>query len=683
MRQWCVRLAAAATAASFLVSGALAPVGGFEPVTAGALPTPAAPTSETVAEQWVNPMLRVGDTGAVKLTELAVTDHDVTGTVEALESLGTQAQIFLAPPVGDLPSAFNLLGLNPEAYPIPGPTFPVGQFHFTFAELGITEPGIHAVLLRVGEETTHFLITVSPSETDSSSEATSRSEAAGAVALLWPLAADIPLVPGETGTAPERPPLLLRDESLMAELRPGGRLARLLDLYPGGHACLAIDPQLVDVLSRMSDGYQVASTRPSPVEPTVRLRERWTAKKDTSSTPGQGAALAGEFLARLREVAKNRCVVALPWGGADLTAATRAGVLGEALDASVLEEELETPVAKNLVVPSSGYITPETAAALPQGTGAITGDGLTAQLATLGEHPETVGYTDPLTRFRYAVDSPAARRQSAAAAIQFARQTADPTTTPPPVVVPPRLLEAADAAMLAQVAKDPAQLTVPPYEPATPQVDPTGLTDVEITTAAQQLRYAADLKNLMVEDPNIAVTPEEFTAPLRHSIVESLSLYRRRSIDLHEQATSATRVKLDAGRDVLQQLRRSVTLLPPGNVYTRTSNSSPVVIVAQNGLPLPVEATIHAESEDATVALPGTLWIPAQGSITTQLTADVPKQKEQASIKLWLANDAGAAISEPVTITVQTKGSNWWVWLVAIVTALFFVVRLALRRRRH
>lgn len=652
-----------------------------------ALPAPVAPSREVVAEQWVNPMLRVGDTGAVKLTQLTTTGGTVAGTVETAADI-EQVQIFTAPPVGDLPSAFNLLGLNPEAYPLAGPTFAPGDFSFTYDELGLTTPGIHAVLVRAGEETTRFLVFIpAPAGDDSTGSAPDDSTVpAPAGTLIWPLAADIPLVPGETGTAPERPELLLANESFTAEIEPGGRLDQLVDLYPGGHTCLAIDPQLIDTVSRMAGGYTVTATRVSPVEPTVRLRERWTAKKEVTSTPGRGAEAAQRFLDKVDAVSHGACVIPLPWAGADLSAALKAGVLTEALDSSVLEEQLNTPIAKNLIIPSSGYVTPEVAAALPAGTGAITGDALSAQLAIMGEHPLTVGYSDPLTRFDYRLDTPAARRASAVAAVQFTRAQADQADQPdqphtPPIILPPRLWSAEDAAAISQAAGPSAQLQVAPYTPGQPLVDPTALTDVEVTNAAQQQRYVGDLNNLMVEDPNIALTPEEFTAPVRTSIAESLSLYKRRALDLYERTTEETRRKLDKNRDLIQALRASVRLMPPGNVYTRTSNSSPVVIVAQNGLPLPVEATIQAESEEARVTPPGALKIPAQGSITTQVTADVPRAQETASMRLWLANDTGAPISDPVSLTVQTKGSNWWAWLIAGLLVVFFVVRLALRRK--
>lgn len=99
------------------------------------LPAPVAPSREVVSEQWVNPMLRVGDTGAVTLTQLTTDNGIIQGTLKAQADT---AQFFTAPPVNDIATASNLLGLNPEAYPLPGPSFHPGTFRFTYEELGLS-----------------------------------------------------------------------------------------------------------------------------------------------------------------------------------------------------------------------------------------------------------------------------------------------------------------------------------------------------------------------------------------------------------------------------------------------------------------------------------------------------------------------------------------------------------------
>ena len=55
---------------------------------------------------------------------------------------------------------------------------------------------------------------------------------------------------------------------------------------------------------------------------------------------------------------------------------------------------------------------------------------------------------------------------------------------------------------------------------------------------------------------------------------------------------------MDVHSDTLRDLRSSVALIPPGNVYTRVSESSPLLIVAENGLPLPVEAKLQYDAPD-------------------------------------------------------------------------------------
>ena len=133
-----------------------------------------------------------------------------------------------------------------------------------------------------------------------------------------------------------------------------------------------------------------------------------------------------------------------------------------------------------------------------------------------------------------------------------------------------------------------------------------------------------------------------------------------------------------------------MALLPPGNVYTRASESSPLLLVAENRLPLPVEATIAYAATDPDDAIrlnrPGTVLIPAAGSITVQMTADIPSDQDQTQISLWLATPDGAPISSPVDISVQTRtGTAGLVVLVAlliVVMGLALVMRFGRQRRK-
>ena len=145
--------------------------------------------------------------------------------------------------------------------------------------------------------------------------------------------------------------------------------------------------------------------------------------------------------------------------------------------------------------------------------------------------------------------------------------------------------------------------------------------------------------------------------------------------------------RFEANSEQLQELRASVSLIPPGNVYTRSSQSSPLLIVAENSLPLPVEAHIKYEGpESASLNTPETLRVPAKGSITVSMTADLPTDR-RTDLRLWLATPDGATISQPVTIAVQTRGGMLSVYglggLVALLALGALAVRLRLRRASH
>ena len=82
------------------------------------------------------------------------------------------------------------------------------------------------------------------------------------LSVVYPISADIDLVPGGTGGED----LILSSDELASELAEGGRLDRLVSTYADhdlrGAACVAIDPALLDTVSRMAEGYKVGSARP-------------------------------------------------------------------------------------------------------------------------------------------------------------------------------------------------------------------------------------------------------------------------------------------------------------------------------------------------------------------------------------------------------------------------------------
>lgn len=374
-------------------------------------------------------------------------------------------------------------------------------------------------------------------------------------------------------------------------------------------------------------------------------------------------------------------------------------------------------VADNTVwgVPRAGGF-----ARLAPGITAVTYPGaLGALLATTGPSPQTTGYSNPDWRFDYRLDSAAARAVTAGSAVRLAvaEQTlpGDWAQSPEPVLVlPASLLDAATAATLLSTtaellagdaatplpldqavtpgAEEAEELDAQPLSPPTlgvtrfgsPYADPAVVSDTEVLRAGQQARYTDDLTRMMVNDPGINLSRYDFTLPLRRDVLLSLTATSRSSLGSYGDVVAAADRRLDGNRRTLQDLRGSVALIPPGNVYTRASESSPLLIVAENGLPLPVDAELaYSGPEGATIDVPGRVHIPAYGSITVQMTADLPAEQDQTQLTLWLATRDGSPISAPVDITVQTRAGIVGTYGIALLLVVGLSMALLFRVGRH
>ena len=614
---------------------------------------------------------------------------------------------------------------------------------------------------------------------------------AAELTALYPVTADVDILPGETGEAPETQPLVLANDSLAGQLAPEGRLSQLVDQYieaaktpeVGYATCVALDPALVDTVDRMQHGYTVDDERPAVVEEPKRLRDSWGGEAAPDGEPGAGADDAKVWLDKVRHIAATGCVVSLPWANADLNAVARTGdkwLMREAVERGpfVLQRVLGTAGTLNTVVTGTGYVEDGTAPALgwadhsrstvmdegmqaaweraeaagvqeehdgsesaleradmadlagaaapaPQqpvrvlsaapgrqagwiAPGVMTvgyQSSLATVLAATGVDPETTGFSEENLRYNYAVDSKAARDTNAAAAVRLAAQSAwvagDAEEHPDPILVNPPANWDADtaAAVLGTVAElvtgagahpmafgaylDAPGSVAPAGQPGE-HTDPTAFTDAEVLQVTQQAGFINDLTGLMVPDSGIALTRYGFTLPLRRDLLQALSIGQRRSMSRYSDAVEATSERLGASRAALGDLRSAVDLIPPGNVYTRTSNSSPLLIVARNGLPLPVETSINFSGPaDARLHVPDVLRIPARGSVTVQMTADLPETSRSTDLNLYLASTNGQAISQPVDIAVRTTRFTVGRWLaVAALMLAAVLVVIAVRGAR-
>lgn len=338
-------------------------------------------------------------------------------------------------------------------------------------------------------------------------------------------------------------------------------------------------------------------------------------------------------------------------------------------------------------------------------------DSLASTWAAVGPNPQTPGYSNDSLRYDYTADSELARRLNAASGVHVAAQSAwsweGQRGSDPVLVNPPASWSAADgAALLGALAEligansaypvafadyltVPAGAAIPNATQVQPTfTDPTAYSDAEILSATQQASFITDLSTILVPDPSIALTRYGFTLPLRRDILAAFSPAGRRSLTGYDAAAKHTAEWLSRSRATLGELRSAVTLIPPGNVYTRTSPSSPLLIVAQNGMPLPVDTSIRYVAPDGVrLNVPNELRIPARGSVTVQMTADLPHNARDTHLQLYLAGHQGSAISRPVDIAVRTASialhSGVVAALASVLVALMLLFSIGRRRRRH
>ena len=586
------------------------------------------------------------------------------------------------------------------------------------ATLAIDSPGIYPVMLSLtgtldGEPVAlsddRFLLTV----TDADGQLPELDESRTPSTLVYPITAQTNIAPGEVGDSS----LVLNDESLAEQLADGGRLDRLVDIYEDHNlkdgACVAIDPALLDTVDRMSDGYNVAAKQPPIVQERKRLRDSWFNNDDyDEGVPGTGAADAKRWVERVSQL---DCLIAMPWANTDPNAVAR--VKNSWLNVEATERGKETiraitgkDVASDLIISASGYTNTKTA--LPflvadntgwDGEAATFDANQAALLAQTGTRPQTTAYTDPWLRYDFTTDSVHARDLTAASAIFLHQErmsdSGEGTDDSPNILKLPNYLEPSTAeAVLDAVDKLPelrpitdVDMRTTDQEPGLPMdstgvqavSDPAAFTDPEIQRIAQQARYTDELTLMMENSESIAMTRYGFTLPLRRDLLTALSMTNRNSMRSHNEAVSTANHRLQEDNVVLRTLRDAVNLIPPGNVYTRTSDSSPLLVVAENGLPLPVRAKLEYDSIDAVrLNTSEEIVIPAQGSITVSLTASMPERQERTNISMWLATEDGATISEPANIAVQTRGGIVNIYGAAIACALIFVFAVVVRISR-
>ena len=673
---------------------------------AAAAPEDPAPAEETADERPVRVELtrldpRTLAPGATVTIEGELTNtgtetlSDVDVRLQRGRPLATRAELRASDGDPDWLAAATtpFQGVAGELRPGSSATFTLST---TTDALGIDRDGVYPVLLnlngvgsdgerrRIGELTTYLVQQPVLPATPTS------------VAWLWPL---VERTHRDASGA-------FVDDELTDVVATGGRLDRALatvERLPGTvppqggepaplvPVTLAVDPALVEELQVMADGpYAVAGDQDA----------------------GSGSDEAAAFLGRLRALAADHPVVALPYGDVDADALTATGLSqvvsrslpgspeGTAQDdpdaptapptaappeadgtagADVLREVLGVDARTDLAWSVGGSLRPETLGVLQDGGVAevvLGPSGLTDGSAALGLEgpaaarttvPTDAGPVEALVADRALGDlaDAAARapggprtaeQRSVAELALLTLQPGDPTTGQSVLVAPPREVDADPAAVSAMMA---ASAQLPGLRPATvAQLGDGPTTDTgELVPPAEP----GGLEPTGLADVSAAVRVRDqlagavvgdadtVLAPWDAAIARTASAAWRD--DPAAFATAAADLRTTTGR-----LLEQVTLLAPANgTYSLASSDSPLVLTVSNDLPfaLRVQLRVQTRGNALSVGDLGDQVLGPEQRTTLQVPAQV-RQSGRFGVAATLTTPDGAPLGEPVQLQVQS-----------------------------
>ncbi|MEU6560106.1 DUF6049 family protein [Nocardia nova] len=656
------------------------------------------------------------------------------------------------------------------------------------ASLGITDPGVYPLLLNVNGapaygsqahlDDARFLLPVLglpalPTNSDAAAEGSQPVPAAPQppipTTMVWPLADRPRLVAGVPGSVDGK--ALLTDDELAGELAAGGRLDQLLSalesaLRPdpsrdsgrsgpglGGSLCLAVDPDLLLTVSKMTAGYRVLA---SPSDPDGPTRD------------GTGPEAARSWLDRLRALAPSICTVALPFAQVDVTAL--AGVhdgdlTARALTApaDIVDSLLSVKSVRGVNLPAGGTLGPDATATLTDrgfgsvvlaqnavtegedvsaATGSAHGDATVRNTATVeaeahpdvpevvrlpgtakpdaapapdsglkvatfdmwsatalaavGSNPPTPAFTPDRVRYAVTNDSRTARLQDALGALSWPSLNTTGSRPRSTLLMPPQQWGAdrdEAGALLGQLEllyrsglATPRSFTDLVAQPADPRpftlsysgdAVAQAVPDQFIQPVGQQEHRIDDLMTALVEIPQQEPTPRTFLTPLRDDLIRTLSLSDRTGTDA--QADTAAQRRLEQTTRTMDGLFASVTVLPPGGVYTLASEQSPLLLVARNDLPVTIRIRfkIGAPAETNITDI-GEQQLPAEGTRSFQIPTKVSDSRNLV-IPISLSTPDGVPLGNATSVSVR---SNAYGQALAIITACAGALLFLLAGRR-
>ncbi|AOS66180.1 DUF6049 family protein [Actinoalloteichus hymeniacidonis] len=592
--------------------------------------------------------------------------------------------------------------------------------------LGIDEPGVYPLLMNVNGmpdygaqariATADLLLPVVGVPDGAEAEPSTQPR----TTLIWPLADEPKMVRNGIGGE-----TILTDDELAGSLVGGGRLAMLLsameDSVPPASelsrsVCFAVDPDLLETVAAMRDGYRVQSAGGGLVD-------------------GVGSAAAGVWLMRLQDVAQGRCMVAMPYADADVVALSRAGrpdLVDLALDrgAAVVEEIVGTRPMDGFVWPADGVLDDQTLDTLVgSGAGSMllhprSLQGAPPQLTptTLAnaeaETPPVAVQIDPLISDVLAGSTTTGWRPQS--------MTAEAGSTVPPgvrdpvqdtlsmvmfraigdtsgeaagrvVIAPPRRWqpEAEElSVLLGELGRlfdmglaVPVPLSEGLTEPAGTSTlnypAEAGAAELQASVSREVSRAATlaeEFGSAMSSD--LSVPPESRTEPVDLMQPLQLGLLRGMSSSLRGDESAAMRV-VDRAVDELTALRRQVQVNDPGIPLSLAASDSPLPLSVTNDLPVDIRVQVTLEnSPGLRAASVQEFAVPAHNSRAIRVPAEVSRSG-QFTTDVALRTPDGAGLGSPVRFVVMSSAYGTLTLILTIVAGATLILLVTYRLVRR
>ncbi|MGY1681367.1 DUF6049 family protein [Geodermatophilus sp. SYSU D01176] len=531
------------------------------------------------------------------------------------------------------------------------------------------------------------------------------------------------------------------DDGLTDEVATGGRLDRALatverlpETVPpeGGEPApvvpvtLAVDPALVEELRLMADGpYAVAGEEDA----------------------GTGTDEAAAFLARLRAVAADHPVVALPYGDVDADALTAAGLsevvtrslpgspdgtaqddpgaptappatapaeAGGTAGAGILREVLGVDARTDLAWSVGGSLRPETLGVLADGgveEVVLAPSGLTDGSAAVGlDGPATARTTVPTgdgTVDALVADSTlgrlagaaalapggprAAEQRSVAELALLTLRSGDAAAGQSLLVAPPREVDANPAGVSAMMA---ASAQLPGLRPVTV----AQLGDGPVADAGELVtpEDAGGLEPAGMADVTAAITVRNQLAGAVVGDADAAlapwdaATARATSAAWRDDPAAFAAAAADLRTTVSGLLERVTLLSPADGTYSLASSDAPLVLTVRNDLPFALRVQLRVQTRGNALAV-GDLGDQVLGP-EQRTTLTVPTEVRQSGrfgVAATLTTPDGAPLGDPVELQVQSTAYGTISVVITIGAAallgLLFLRRLVrfLVRRRH